>query len=142
VSSRYGDGRITITYDSTASLCTTVVPGSGAVTAPTSGSADLAVAVTLSTASAVPVTVQWSTTFVPGAPANSFLGPQAATSDYTPSSGTVTFAPGVTSAVVHIPVTGATASPVEYLVVSFTGATNARIGGFYGLGFGIILAAG
>ena len=141
ITPKLGDGRVTISVDSTASLCTTVVPGSGAVTAPTSGSADLAVAVTLSSASAVPVTVQWSTVFVPGAPGDTILGPQAATSDYTPSGGTVTFAPGVTTAVVHIPVTGAAASPVEYVVVSFTGATNAGIGGFYGLGFGIIHSA-
>ena len=107
--------------------------------APRTGTADLAVSVTLSTPSALPVTVQWHTLFVPGLGANPYLGPQAPTSDYTASSGTVTFAPGDTSATVHIPVLAdSSPGPDEFVIVSFTAPTNARMGGFYGLGFGII----
>ena len=84
----------------------TVVPGSGIVAAPTSGTADLAVSVTLTNPSTVAITVQWTTLFVPGNPTDPWLGPQAPTSDYVASSGTVTFAPGQTTAEVHIPVTG------------------------------------
>jgi hypothetical protein len=134
-----GDGRVTIAYDSVSDLCTAVLPGSGIVTAPTTGTADLAVSVTLSTPSALTVTVHWATEFIPGAPANPWLGPQAPVSDYTPSSGTVTFAPGITSATVHIPVLGDSSSgPDEFMAVSFTDPTNAKMGGFGGLAFGII----
>ena len=118
----------------------TVLPGGGVVTAPTSGTADLAVSVTLSNPSSVPVSVHWTTLFVPGAPDSSY-GPQAPISDYTPVSGTVTFNPGDTSAVVHVPVTGGTLTPAEYVVISFTAPTNARMGGFWGLGFGFIVPA-
>jgi hypothetical protein len=136
-----GNGRVTVTYDPVGDLCTVVLPGSGIVAAPTSGTIDLAVSVTLSTASALPVTVQWATRFIPGLGANPYLGPQAPLSDYTPSSGTVTFAPGDTSALVHIRVNGGSSSPDEFILVSFSTPTNARMGGFWGLGFGIIVPA-
>ena len=97
--------------------------------------------VTLSTPSPVTVTAHWATEFVAGAPDNTILGHQAPTTDYVPASGTVTFAPGATTAQVHITVNGATFTPDEYIVVSFTNPTNARPGGFWGLGFGVILAA-
>ena len=49
--------------------------------------------------------------------------------------GTVTFAPGETSATVTIPVNGDTlVEPDEYIVVSFHDPTNANMGGFWGLG--------
>jgi hypothetical protein len=115
----------------------TVQPGLGTVAAPTTGTADLAVPVTLDQPSAQTVTVEWNTEYVPGAP-DSPSGPQAPVSDYTPSSGTVTFAPGDTSADVHIPVTADSLTPGEYVMVSFHNATNAVVGGFWGLGFGTI----
>ena len=59
--------------------------------------------------------------------------------DYVPASGTVTFAPGETSKTVPVTVKGdTTAETDEYIVVSFTHPTNARMGGFWGLGFGVI----
>ena len=59
--------------------------------------------------------------------------------DYTPASGTVTFAPGQTSKTVTIQVDGDTlVEPDEYVIVSFHDPTNAVMGGFYGLGFGLI----
>jgi hypothetical protein len=118
----------------------TVLPGGGVVTAPTTGTADLTVSLTLTNPSTLPVTVQWTTLYVPGAP-DSTYGPQAPTSDYTPVSGTVTFNPGDTAADVHVPVTGSTYTPAEYVIVSFTAPTNAHMGGFLGLGFGFIVPA-
>ena len=54
----------------------------------------------------------------------------------------MTFAPGQTTAHVHIPVLGRQLTgPDEYLVVSFHDPTNATMGGFWGLGFGIITPA-
>ena len=120
----------------------TVVPGSGQVAAPTSGTADLVVPVTLSNPSTQTVTVQWNTLFVPGSPPDPWLGPQAPTSDYVASSGTLTFAPGQTSADVHIRVLAdSSPGPDEHLVISFHDPTNAHLGGFWGLGFGIITPA-
>ena len=74
--------------------------------------------VTLTNPSTLAVTVNWTTLYVPGAP-DSTYGPQAPLSDYTASSGTVTFAPGDTTATVHIPVNADTLTPGEYIVVSF-----------------------
>ncbi len=137
-----GNGTVTISYDPTADACPTVLPGAGIVTAPTSGTADLAVSVSLSKPSPLPVTVNWTTRFAPGAPDGGYIGPQAPITDYVPSNGTITFAPGDTTAIVHIPVTHCSSTVgVEYVIVSFLAQTNARNGGFYGLGFGVILAA-
>ena len=136
-----GNGRVVIRYDSYGDLCTVVLPGNGTVTAPSTGTADLAVSVTLSAPSALPVIVTWKTLNVPNAPVTAYLGPQAPTTDYMPSSGTITFAPGQTAADVHIPVLHcSTPVGVEYIVVSFLAQANARNGGFWGLGFGIVLA--
>jgi hypothetical protein len=137
LASRAGNGSVTIRYDTNIDRCTTVLPGTGSVVAPSSGTADLAVSVTLSAPSVSTVTVAWRTAYAPTAPDDTVLGHQAPTSDYTTSAGTVTFAPGQTSATVHIPVTKATYDH-EYVIVSFTTPTNARLGGFLGLGFGKI----
>ena len=59
--------------------------------------------------------------------------------DYQPSSGTVTFAPGQTSATVAVPlVADGVAEGDEYVVVSFSDPVDAQLGGFWGLGFGTI----
>ena len=78
----------------------------------------------------------WSTFVVPGAPAN-----QAdPATDYTATSGTVTFTPGQTSKTVTISVNGDTVpEPDEYIVVAFTNLNHAAIGGFFGVGFGVIV---
>ena len=100
-----------------------------------SGTTDLNVSVTLSNPSVQTVTAQWTTLFATGAPA----GQADPATDYTPASGTVTFAPGETAKTVTISVNGDTlVEPDEYIVVSFTNPTNAKMGGYWGLGFGVI----
>ena len=87
--------------------------------------------------SAQTVTAEWNTLYVPGGRPNQ-ADPG---SDYTPASGTVTFAPGQTEATVTIEILhGGFIEPDEYFLVSFHDATNAKIGGYWGLGFGIINA--
>jgi hypothetical protein len=112
-----------------------VVPGTGSVIEGNAGTTSLPVSVTLSQASAATVTAHWATLFVPGAAGN-----QAdPASDYTSTSGTVTFAPGETAKTVTITVNGDTlVEPDEYIIVSFTNPTNARMGGIWGLGVGTI----
>ena len=120
----------------------TLVPGNGIVAAPASGMADLNVSVTLNTASLTAVSASWTTLNVRGAPTSPIIGPQAPPSDYTASSGVVTFAPGQTAAPVTIPVNGdSTGADYEYVVVSFHDPTGAKMGGFWGLGFGVIESA-
>ena len=64
-------------------------------------------------------------------------GRRASTTDDTPSSGAVTFAAGETAKTVPISVNGDTlVEPDEYIIVSFRNPTNAKIGGFWGLGIG------
>ena len=51
----------------------------------------------------------------------------------------MTFAPGETAKTVTISVNGDTdVEPNEWITVSFKHPTNAKMGGFYGLGFGVI----
>jgi hypothetical protein len=135
-----GDGSVTVSYDTNVDSCTTVLPGNGIVAAPATGTADLAVSVSLAAPSTSTVTVAWNTLFVPGQPTDPWLGPEALVTDYTPSTGTVTFTPGQTSALIHIPVLADSRpeSPDEYLIVSFHDPTHAHLGGFWGLGFGVI----
>jgi hypothetical protein len=127
----YGLGEGVITNDDRPA----VVPGTASVLEGNSGTTDLQVPVTLSQPSPETVTAQWRTVFVSGAGGN-----QAdPASDYSPASGTVTFVPGSTTANVMIAVSGDTlVEPDEYIVVQFGSATNATIGGFYGLGQGVI----
>jgi uncharacterized protein YjbI with pentapeptide repeats len=114
-----------------------VEPGAGEVAAPSSGTADLAVTVSLNAAAPTTITVPWTTLHVAGDPR--FYGaPQAPTTDYTATSGTATFLPGHTTAVVHIPVNADSNTGSEFVVISFHDLTGAYIGGFYGLGFGVI----
>jgi hypothetical protein len=114
----------------------TVLPQVGSVLEGNSGTTDLAVPVTLSQPATQTVTVQWSTLFVAG-----LSQPQADPgTDYVPASGTLTFSPGATIAYAHITVNGDTVvEPDELIVVAFHDATNAVLGGFYGLGIGIIV---
>jgi subtilisin len=103
-----------------------VVPGS--VSAPEG--ADIAIPVTLSRASTLTVTAQYKTVSV------------SATNgvDFESRTGTVTFPPGTTSRTVVIPgIPDTTPEPDEYMAVSFNGAVNAAMGGFWGLGIGRIV---
>ena len=112
----------------------TVVPGGASVVEGNAGTVDLNVPVTLSNPSTQTVTVDWSTLALPAVP------PRAdSATDFTSASGTVTFAPGETTKTVTISVNGDTdVEPNEWIVVSFKNPTNATMGGFYGLGFGVI----
>lgn len=112
-----------------------IVPGVGSVQEGASGTTVLQVPVTLSGPSALEVTVQWNTLFAVGAPA----GQADPSTDYVTASGTVTFAPGETAKTVSIVVTGdVDLESNEYLAVSFHDPVNGAVGGFWGLGFGII----
>jgi hypothetical protein len=113
----------------------TVLPGGGSVLEGNSGTTQLDVPVSLSRPSTLPVTVQWNTVFL-----NAGSAIEAdPTSDYTPASGTVTFAPGETAKKVPISVNGDTlVEPNEWIVISFHDAFVANIGGYGGLGFGVI----
>ena len=84
-----------------------------------SGTGNAAFTVTLSKASSKTVTVGYST-------AN---GTATAGSDYAAASGTLTFAPGVTSQKVNVVVTGDTAvEPTETFTVKLANAANATLG--------------
>ena len=113
----------------------TIVPHSGSVLEGNSGTSIVKLPVTLSEPPIQPVTVRWNTLYVPGA-----AGAQAdPATDYTPASGSITFPRGKTTASVSISVKGDTlVEPDEYIVVSLNHAVNAWLGGYYGLGFGVI----
>lgn len=123
----WGLGFITIEDDDQPA----VLPGTTSVVEGDSGTTLAQVPLTLSNASDLPVTVPWTTLHVPGGP----TGQADPSSDYHPASGTVTFAPGQTSATVTVEISGDTiAEPDEYLVVSFHDPINAKMGGIWGLG--------
>ena len=89
------------------------------------GSANALFTVSLSTPVAQPVTVQFAT-------AN---GTATAGTDYTPTSGTLTFAPATTTATVTVSVTGDLLDENdETFFVNLTNATNATIGDAQGQG--------
>jgi hypothetical protein len=112
-----------------------ILPGGTSALEGDAATTSLAVPVTLSFASDQTVTAQWTTYFHPGSPS---CQADPAT-DYTPATGTVTFVPGDTAETATIAVTGDTlVEPDECVLVHLTNATNATIGGFYGLGAGII----
>ncbi|MFG1424706.1 Calx-beta domain-containing protein [Roseixanthobacter glucoisosaccharinicivorans] len=82
------------------------------------GTSDLAFTVSLSAASSTPVTVAYAT-------AN---GTASAGSDYAALAGTLTFAPGETTKVVHVQVTGDTAVEAnETLTLTLTNPTGATL---------------
>ena len=81
--------------------------------------------VTLSAASGQSVTVNYGTS----------NGTASAGSDYTAASGTLTFAPGVTSQTITVPITNDTvAEPNETFYVNLSAPTNAVIGDALGVG--------
>lgn len=110
------------------------VPGTVEVT---EGATDVTVLVpvTLSQPSSEEVTVSWSTLHVGG-----LSLPEATPGeDYQVASGQLVYAPGETVAWIEITVSAdALVEPSELLVVSLQAATNARVGGFWGLGFVVI----
>jgi hypothetical protein len=119
-----------------ATLPRTIFPGNGSAVEGNSGTSVVKVPVRLSKAQTKPVTVQWTTQYAAAIP-----GLQATPNvDYTPASGTVTFAAGQTLKLVSITVNGDTAvEPDEYIAVAFTHPVNAVMGGFWGIGFAKIV---
>jgi len=112
-----------------------VLPGGAVVAEGNSATTTLLLPLTLSNPSTLTITVQWRTASESGPPPHA----DPAT-DFTVASGLVTFAPGETEKTVTISVNGDTlVEPDEWIVVGFNHPTNARMGGFWGLGFGVIL---
>ncbi len=115
------DQSLTITLQ----LCS-VVPGVGSVVAPTSGTAQLQIPVTLASASDNSVYVPWSTAVIPNA-----LPGQAPQSDYVAASGTLVFLPGQTTPTTPITITvnGNSSGGDEYIPIGFHDVTGAEVGG-------------
>jgi photosystem II stability/assembly factor-like uncharacterized protein len=89
------------------------------------GTVNASFTVTLSTPSSLTVTVQYTTAD----------GWATAPADYTASSGTLTFGPGVTSRPIAVPVQGDVLDEVdEYFTVRLSSPVNARIGQSFGIG--------
>jgi hypothetical protein len=112
-----------------------VVPGAVSVVEGNSGTHIVKIPLTLSSAYPLRVTVHWSTELVAGAP-----GAQAdPATDYVAASGITAFNPGQTTKTVSITVNGdTTPEPDEYIPVFFSQPSNARMGGFWGIGFALI----
>ncbi len=111
----------------------TVLPGGGTIVEGNSGTKTLRLRVRLSAPSTQPVTVRWTTLPLTGS------GAADGATDYTSVTGVVTFAPDETDKTVSVAVNGDVVDePDEYVWVSWHSPTNAVIGGFYGLGYGII----
>jgi photosystem II stability/assembly factor-like uncharacterized protein len=123
----YGLGSGTIVDDDPAP---TVVPGSASVTEGTSDNAVLALPVSLSAVSGRTVTVDWRTLD------RQAIGGQ----DFATASGTLTFLPGEQIKTIDITVLADSLDESdETFLVALSNATNASIGGFYGLGVATIL---
>jgi glucose/arabinose dehydrogenase/PKD repeat protein len=106
------------------------VPALAVVTEPAgSGSAFIDIPVTLTFATDRTVTIPWTT-----------VGHTATSgADFAAASGTATIVPGQTQTTVRITVLGDLLDEAdEVLLVSFQTPTNAKLGGFFGLGFGVI----
>ena len=103
-----------------------VLPGVGSVAAPTSGTSQLTIPVTLSVPSDNYVYVPWRTAVIPNA-----LPGQAPQADYVAASGTLVFLPGQTTPItpITITVTANATGGDEYLAVGFHDVVNAEVGG-------------
>lgn len=112
------------------------VPGTGFVN---EGDGQIVhVPITLSSPSASEIRIPWKTVNVPDGPFGQALAPD----DYVPLSGTLRIPPGRLTGVVDIAVLADTLrEPDEFIVVSFgpPSGGGATLGGFFGLGFGVIL---
>jgi len=80
------------------------------------------------------VTAQWNTANVPG------IDKAQSPSDYVAASGTVTFAPGETVQYVTITVQADLISELdEVIVLAVHDVVNAQLGGYLGLGYGLVV---
>jgi hypothetical protein len=119
-----GVGTVTIQNDDVAATPSLAIADTSVVEG-NAGTTPATFAVTLSSASASTVTVQYGT-------AN---GTAAAGSDYTATAGTLTFTPGITALSIDIPVVGDTTSEAtETFVVNLSSPTNAVLGDAQGVG--------
>jgi Neocarzinostatin family/Calx-beta domain len=113
----------------------TIVPGAGSVVEGDSGTTALNIPITLSRPYPVAVSAQWTTFVNPGNPP---CQADPAT-DYTPTSGTANFAPGATTETATVSINGDTlVEPDECVLIKLQNPTNAKIGGFFGIGIGTI----
>jgi hypothetical protein len=110
-----------------------IVPGVGVVTKPATGTVTMRIPLTLDAASSLPTSVSYTTMSAPP-DVNARAGV-----DYTTTSGSVTFAPGQIAASINVPVL-ANPAPVanDLFFVVFSNPQGATLGGFYGLGIGVI----
>jgi alpha-tubulin suppressor-like RCC1 family protein len=112
-----------------------VTPGTGGAVELDDEMRDVEVPVHLSVPPPEPVTIEWTTLFVPGAPD----GQADPGTDYLPASGTLSLAAGQTDASVTVTILpDQLVEADEYVVVSFHDPVGAVMGGFWGLGFGLI----
>ena len=105
-------------------------PVLASITEPAGGTGFIDVPIELSFATDRTVTIPWTT-----------IGLTATTgTDFTAASGVVTITAGQTQGVARVTVRGDTLDENDELfLVSFQSATNAKLGGFLGLGFGLIV---
>jgi Calx-beta domain len=108
----------------------TLTPGVGEVVEGDSGQTMLSVPITLDHPSSNTVTVDYVTVDATA----------AAPADYDQWSGTVSIPPGSTTGYANIPVNGdiVDETQLEYFLTSFRNPQHATLGGFYGLGLGVI----
>ena len=113
-------GTITNTPPAVTPTAPTVSVANVTVAEPTTGTAQAAFTVTLSKASTTPVTIRYAT-------AN---GTATAGADYTATTGTLTFAPGVTAQQINVPILADTAVEAgEAFTVTLSNPTGATITG-------------
>ena len=113
---------------------TRIVPGIGSVTRPRSGTVRMRIPVTLDAPASTAVSVQYRTASFPP----TFAARPGR--DYEPASGVLTFAPGDTVAFIRVKVHGGNLSPTTSaaFVVLFGNPHGAQMGGYHGLGLGVI----
>ena len=113
-----------------------LAPGSAVVAEDAAGGAVLRVPISLSAPAGRDVTVLWRTI----APASLPWPPATPEDDYEPTVGTVVIPVGETTGTAVIPVADDDLDePSEVVVVSFHSPHGARLGGYWGLGFGTIV---
>lgn len=111
-------------------LAPVVTPGVGSRLEGPSGNSRLEIPVTLSAPSGARVTVQYTTISVT----------TEAGSDFRAKTGTLSFPPGVTAKTAKVTIWGdGEVESDEVFLVAFSAVAEATIGGFYGLGAGIIV---
>jgi hypothetical protein len=110
-----------------------IVPGMAVVAKPRSGTTTMRIPVTLDAPSAVTVSVHFATaSFPPSVNARPGV-------DYVSRSGSLVFAPGQTVASIDVRVrANAAVVPDDVFFVVFSRPRMANVGGYYGLGLGVI----